>query len=323
MLSSPLESPGFSPKTAESMDAPISAMIFSLFRTCLPLANDEVAMMFPSPDTGQDLRRAGPARSAPGRWRGLRRWMFAAAIFIPALPAFSQAPPAPPKPIIMAADGEPTTYGSRWVAKIYAEAFKRLGIPFQLEHYTLARRAALVDEGAADGETSRVYTYGDNKPNLVRVEESLIDLGFSFYAANPKVKLARFEDLRATNYLVEFRRGILICENTVKQFVPAERISDVPTQEQGLKKLIAGRTDLYCDIDVYVLQELQSPELKQSGKGVRKLISIGKSVPTYPFLNKRHAELAPRLAAVLKQMKAEGLIEAYRLQVERDIGWTP
>jgi hypothetical protein len=68
-----------------------------------------------------------------------------------------------------------------------------------------------------------------------------------------------------------------------------------------------------------VLQELQQPEFK--GANVRKVVSIGKTVPTYPYVNKKHAELAPRLAAVLKQMKAEGLIEVYRKQVERDLGW--
>lgn len=245
-----------------------------------------------------------------------------ACLLLAASPARSQASAAAQKPFVWAVDGEPSTYASHWVTLIYTEAFKRLGMPMQMAHYTLARRAALVDEGVADGETSRVYSYGNNKPNLIRVEESLIDLGFSLYTANPSVRLNRLEDLRATNYLVEYRRGILICENAMKEVAPAERISDVPTHQQGLKKLIAGRTDLYCDIDVNVLQELQTPEFKDAANNVRKVISVGKAVPTYPFINKKHAALAPRLAAVLKQMKAEGLIEAYRLQAERDLGWT-
>lgn len=301
-------------------------MLFSKFvikcAICVILfTNKGVAVTFNSHSVEKDRSSPEFGKREQAAWRRIVRWVALASCLLPAVPALSQAPPATAKPFIMAADGEPTTYGSRWVAKIYIEAFKRLGIPFQLDHYTLARRAALVDEGLVDGETSRVFTYGDTRPNLVRVEESLIDLSFSFYTANPKVKLERFEDLRATNYQVEFRRGILLCENTIKQYVAAERVSDVPTQEQGLKKLLAGRTDLYCDIDVYVLQELQSPELKAGSKNVRKVIGIGKSVPTYPFLNKRHADLAPRLAAVLKQMKAEGLIETYRVQVERELGW--
>ena len=252
---------------------------------------------------------------------GVRQIFLALCLLLSTASALSQLPAVSTKPFIMTADTAPTSYASRWVTLIYDEVFKRLGIPYLLEHYTLARRAALVAEGTADGEVSRVYSYGDSHPDLVRVEESLIDFGFSFYSANPEVHLERFEDLRTTNYLVEFRRGILICENAVKQFVPAERVSDVPTQQQGLKKLVAGRTDLYCDIDVYVRQELATPEFKDAPK-VRKVISLGESVPTYPFLNKKHAALAPRMAAVLKQMKAEGLIEAFRLQVERELGWT-
>lgn len=253
-------------------------------------------------------------------WGWIRQLALVVGILSPIAPVLGQTAPAAAKPFVWAVDGDPATYGSRWVTLIYTEAFKRLGIPMRMEHYTLARRAALVEEGIVDGETSRVYGYGDTRSNLVRVEESLIDLSFALYAANPAVRLERIEDLRGTNYLVEYRRGILLCEKTLKPLVPAERVSDVPTQQQGLKKLIAGRTDLYCDLEAYVRQELDTPEFKGTTT-VRKVAAVGKAVPTYPFINKRHAELAPRLAAVLKQMKAEGLIETYRLQVERDLGW--
>jgi polar amino acid transport system substrate-binding protein len=251
--------------------------------------------------------------------RTVCRLLLAGFLFISAASVQCQPSQDAAKPFVMAADGESTTFGSRWVLLIYTEAFKRLGIPFRLDNYPLARREALVQEGVVDGETSRVYSYGDSHPKLLRVEESLIDLSFSLYTTNPALHLAQLQDLRATNYRVEYRRGILICENTLKRVVPSERISDVSTQNQGLLKLLAGRTDLYCDIDVYVLQELQSAEFKDAK--VRKVIDIGEAVPTYPYLHKKHADLAPRLAAVLKQMKSEGLIKAYRLQVERDLGW--
>jgi hypothetical protein len=253
-----------------------------------------------------------------------RRWVFRLALLaslgISAIPAFSQVQPATAKPFIVTAGGEPSTWGSRLGMLIYTEAFKRLGIPFRMEHYTLARGAAMVEQGLADAELSRVHEYGTEKPNLVRVEESIVDLGFSLYTANPALRMERLEDLRSNQYQVEYRRGLLLCETTLKQLVPDTRLSDVATREQGLKKLLAGRTDLYCEIDVYVQQELHSAEFK-GVTTVRKVVSLGKSVPTYPYLNRKHVDLAPRLAAVLKKMKGEGLMEAYRLQVERDLGW--
>jgi len=255
-------------------------------------------------------------------WRSLGRLAAICCLLAWVVPAQCQTQPSPDKPFIMVTDGESDTFGSRWITLIYTEVFKRLGMPLRIENYTLARRAAMVEAGLADGESSRVYGYGDSHPDMIRVEESLIDLGFSFYTANPSVHLARLEDLRTTNYLVEYRRGILLCENTIEKWTPAERVSDVLTQKQGLLKLLAKRTDLYCDLDLYVRQELQSPDVKAAGGAtVRKVISIGDAVPTYPYLNKRYAALAPRMAAILKQMKAAGLIDAYQHQVERDLGW--
>lgn len=227
--------------------------------------------------------------------------------------------PKPPKPFVIAVDSAAETYGGRLVTLVYGEAFRRLGIPLQIEHYTLARRTALVEEGIADGESSRVYAYGATRPHLVRVEESIIDLDFALYTANPKIQLQHLDDLRNSKLLVEYRRGILLCEKTLRGLVAPERLSDVPTHQQGMRKLIAGRTDLYCELEPYVKELLDTPEFKNTP--VRKVISVGDAVPTYPYLNKRHAELAPRMAAVFKQMKAEGLLDAYRRQVERELGW--
>ena len=101
--------------------------------------------------------------------------------------------------------------------------------------------------------------------------------------------------------------------------VQADHLSDVLGVDQGVKKLLVGCADLYCDIDAWVREQLVSPEIKGAAR-VRKVVDLGKSVPTYPYLNKKHAALAPRMAEVIKKMKAEGLIEGYRLQVERELG---
>ncbi|MDO8319977.1 hypothetical protein [Rhodoferax sp.] len=256
-------------------------------------------------------------------WQGITPWLAAVCFAFVTTPAASQGLVAANKPFIVTAGGEPDTWGSRLGWLIYTEAFKRLGMAFRMEHYTLARGAAMVEQGQADAELSRVYEYGAERPYLVRVDESIVDLGFSLYTAKPALRMVQLDDLRTSQHLVEYRRGLLLCESTLRPLVAPERLTDVATREQGLKKLLAGRTDLYCEIDVYVQQELHTPEFKDlpNVANVRKLISLGKSVPTYPYLHKKHAELAPRLATVLRQMKAQGLIETYQRQVERDLGW--
>ena len=227
-------------------------------------------------------------------------------------PAQSQTPPSRGKPFVIATDVE--GFGHRYSSSLFTEAFKRLGIPVVIEVYPLARRAALVGEGYIDGEASRVYGYADSHPELVRVEESIIDFRFSVFSANPALRAKRIEDLPATA-MIEFRRGILMCENAFRNITPQERISTVLATEQGIRKLIAGRTDAYCDIDTFFNEVLHSGQIQGADK-VRKLFEIA-ALPTYPYLYKRHSDLAPKLAATIKKMKEEGLLDHYRAEAER------
>ena len=253
-----------------------------------------------------------------------RRWLYAlclvAGLLFTITPARSQSGTAASGPFVMGFDEDPKVFGSSWSLRIYKEAFKRLGIPLETRFYPLARRAAMVDEGIIDGDAARVHAYGAAHPNLVRVEESVMDMSFALFTANSTLQLKRLEDLAASNLLAEYRRGILLCENTLKQFQPPERLSDVTSEQQGLKKLLAGRTDVYCEIESVVKQGLATPELA-GATGIRKLFEIG-HLPTYPYFHKKRADLAQRLAAVLKQMKSEGLIDSFRLQAERELGWS-
>ncbi len=216
-------------------------------------------------------------------------------------------------------DAPPGTYVYKWLDLAYTEAFKRLGIPVRLESYALKRQGLQMEAGSIDAEANRAFGYAATQPHLVRIEESLLELQLALFTANPALQMHRLEELSNNGLQVEYRRGLLLCENALKPLVTADRLSDVATEDQGLKKLQVRRTDLYCDFTLTVALAMRTPELK-GGAGVRKVMDIGKPILTYPYLHKKHAELAPRLTAVLKAMKAEGLLETYRLQVEQELG---
>lgn len=188
-----------------------------------------------------------------------------------------------------------------------------MGATMEIVNFPLARRAALVEAGVIDGETSRIYSYANTHPELVRVEEPVMDFTFSLFTARPGLMAQKLADVPA-DALVEYRRGIMVCENALKPSIAAERLSNVSNTEQGLKKLLAGRSDVYCDIDSFVRDAQLSGDLKDEGR-LRKLFDIA-TVATYPYFYQKHAALAPRFAAILKQMKAEGLLAAYRTQAE-------
>lgn len=256
-----------------------------------------------------------PARIEGGTGSWLRRLFLLLALATPLTPVLGQVSSPRATPFIMAADAEGPVY--RFAKLIYVEAFRRLGIPVEMPVIALARRAAMIEAGAIDGEGARVYAWGETHPEVIRVEESLLDLTFSVFTANPALLGKSLAELPPTA-LVEYRRGILVCETALKKSIPAPRLSTITTTEQGIKKLLAGHTDAYCDLEPYVREALRSPEIKNAAN-TRKLFDIA-SLATYPYLFKKHGELAPRLAAVLKQMKTEGLLDRYRIEAERETG---
>lgn len=260
------------------------------------------------------------ATRLPARWRAR---VLATALALACLPAWTQ-PTSPPaaratQTIVFSADAPADTYAFKWFTLIYTELFKRLGLGFRLESYALKRQGLQSESGAVDGEVNRAYGYAATQPNLVRVEEPILDLTLALYTANPTLRLQRLEDIADSKLLVEYRRGILLCENALRPLTGADRLSDVVTYEQGLRKLLTQRTDLYCDFTLNIAVAMHTLDLDGMAR-IRKVLDISK-LPTYPYIHYKHAELAPRMAATLKKMKAEGLIEVYRMQVERELGW--
>lgn len=163
--------------------------------------------------------------------------------------------------------------------------------------------------------------YADTHPNQYRVDESIHDVRLILFAhgavANSNLP-KRLEDLATGKWQVEFQRGVAICEKLLKPLLPAERLSDVTSIEQGLKKLKAGRTDLFCDFDMAVMGELLEPAFKGEND-YRRALDLGVAIPLYPYVHKSRADLAPGLVEVLKKMKAEGLVERYQLEAEREL----
>lgn len=269
------------------------------------------------------LRVSAPSPFLHFLWRQAGAAFVASCLVLASLPAQSQekSSPATPAPFILGFDPDPNTFATRWTLKIYTEAFKRLGISLKPEYYPLARKTALVDEGTIDGDAGRIGGFGAAHPSLIRVDEPIIELSFAFYTANPGVRLQKLEDLNNGHWKTEYRRGIFLCETVVKKHVPANLISDVTSEDQGLQKLLAGRTDVYCDLDTAIRKTLHESTATDKSR-IHQALSFG-ALPIYPYLHHKHAKLAPRLAATLKQMKAEGLIDTYRFEAEREMGWKP
>lgn len=204
------------------------------------------------------------------------------------------------------------SFQGRWLALIYTEAFRRLGYELQYDGYPMARAIAMSDAGEVDGEISRGFEYQTAHPNLIRVDEPHFSVRFAAYAIKPGIVLEGWNSLKDTAYTVEYRRGLTFIETRLKSVVAPEKLSDIATVEQGLKKLITGRTDLYVDLESNVIDAMKRLNAAEFDPSAVYQAGIIQDAPAHAYLHNKHSALIPKVAEVLKAMKQEGLIEHYK-----------
>ncbi len=209
-------------------------------------------------------------------------------------------------------------YLGKWLRQAYTEIFKRMDLKVEFKQYPAKRASIEADAGNVDGELGRPYQYLSEHTDLIRVEETVFPLNFSVFTAQTSIpELNGWDSLKGRSYRVGYIRGIRTVESNLPKVVRKENLSDVTEPTQGLKQLISGRIDLFVDEESGILTLLNSPEFKDSK--IRSAGIMG-SVHLYPYLHKKHAGLAPKMVEIIKAVKAEGLIEQYRIMVDKEFG---
>jgi hypothetical protein len=213
--------------------------------------------------------------------------------------------------LVSSQDTRNSFYG-RWLSLIYTEAFRRLGYDFQYNTYPGARAPIMAENGTVDGEIHRADDYAKITKNLIKVEESPFSVLYGAYAVKLGIILNGWKSLENTDYKVEYRRGSKQPEGILAVIIKPENLSDIATTEQGLKKLITGRTDIYIDTVYVVIENLR--RLDSTGFTASKVYLAGIMFKenSYVYMHKKHATLVPKIADVLRVMKKEGLIEQYK-----------
>jgi polar amino acid transport system substrate-binding protein len=200
----------------------------------------------------------------------------------------------------------------RWVRQIYTEAFRRVGVPVDIAVLPVLRLSLMADRGEIDGDVARVHGYGAAHPELTRVEQPVMEAQRILYGVEPGWTLKDAQALVGSTRTAVFVRGVSTCETLLKAVLPPAQVVDVSSDVQALNMVLGRRTDLFCTSDVGLQGLLSRPEFRHVN-GLHAVLDAG-TQPYYPYLHRRHAALAPLLAAALRQMKEEGLINRYRAE---------
>ena len=187
---------------------------------------------------------------------------------------------------------------------VASEAFGRVGVKLVLIKLPAERALINANAGIEDGDLTRIVGLEKTYPNLIRVPEKLIDWNFVAYSKNRDI-VARWPSLR--QHAVGHVTGWKIYEQ----------------QLQGAPQVISTRspTELFYllqrdRIEVALYAQWMGQSLIQQ-LGLQNIHQLEPALDTremFIYLHKQHAELVPRLALALRELKQEGFYDRIRKQ---------
>lgn len=185
------------------------------------------------------------------------------------------------------------------------EVFRRLGVPAEGVRYAGAERAMInANTGIDDGVALRIKGLEKTYPNLVRIEEKIIDNDFIAYSMHLDFATTGFDALKS--HQVGYINGWKIFEAGLLPETPVTKVQDA---EQLFTLLENGRVDLV------LFERWQGNHiLRQRGIKAHALRPALVTTEMFMYLHAKHAHLVEPAAQALRAMKADGSYQRIAMQ---------
>lgn len=182
--------------------------------------------------------------------------------------------------------------------RIVKEAYRHLGIDARTEILPNERALRDANNGATDAENIRKAGIDKIYSNLIPVSERVLDFDVIAFTTGLTFTVNGWDSLRP--YSICLLRGMKVAEDGTAGM--RQLISNTP--EQVIRMLAAGR----CDVAVLGRGVWTEIDRLRVGS-FRSLEPPISTIPLFHYVNRRHADLAPKLAEVLSLMRHDGTID--------------
>ncbi len=184
---------------------------------------------------------------------------------------------------------------------IVKEVFRRIGLKGKVEKYDASARALTnANDNLDQGVAMRIRGLEKKYPNLVIIDEPLIDNDFVAYSKNIDLTTDDWGSLKP--YSVVYINGWIIFDRNLD---PEQNLRKVKKPQQMFSMLEKNRVDLVLYERWQGLQDA-----KDSGMQVTVHEPPLASVKMFMYIHKDYSNLAPKLAKALQQMKQDGSYQA-------------
>ena len=177
------------------------------------------------------------------------------------------------------------------------EVFRRLGIEAEAVGYAASERAMInANNGVDDGVAMRVKGLEALYPNLVRVQEKVIDNDFVGYSIRYRFSTPGFDSL--ASYQVAYITGWKVFEARLPATTSVTLVQDA----NQLFTLLANDR-----ADVVLFERWQGNWIVRERRlPARMLAPPLVTTEMYMYLHRKHAHLADGVARALRELKADG-----------------
>ncbi len=188
---------------------------------------------------------------------------------------------------------------------IAKEAFRRIGVEVELPYLPAERSISAANDGLHDGELNRISGMEKVYPNLIRIDESMMDFEFVGLTKNISTHGGNWEDLRP--YQIGLIKGWKILETNVGNFPKITYYHNANDLFHGLE---LDRVDiiLYGKLIGYAVMkglDIDNFKILTPAFATKKM---------YMYLHKKHLSKISKLAIALKQIKQDGTYKKIKSQ---------
>lgn len=186
---------------------------------------------------------------------------------------------------------------SGFIDRLVPEVFRRIGVKAEGVQYAASERAMInANNGVDDGLVLRIRGLEKNYPNLVIIDEKIIDNEFVAYANQADFATTSFATLKG--HQVGFINGWKIFESNLPGDVEVTRV-----QEAGQLFALLQQDR----VDVVLYERWQGNQIiRETGSRAQLLAPPLATSEMFMYLHKKHAHLAGPAARALRAMKADG-----------------
>ena len=194
---------------------------------------------------------------------------------------------------------------------VLPQIYQNIGITISINPLPAKRSQYLANSGGNDGEIMRIWTYGSENPNTIRVPTPYYYLEtMPFVLKYSTIKIDKKADLK--NYRLTKIRGVKHTNNITDGM---DDIYEMSNTQEMFKLLLSGRVDVALTNTIdgnLVLARLGYDNIKAMAQPLAIL-------PLYHYIHKDHKSLVPLVDKEINRLRKSGALKVLISAAEKKI----